>query len=144
MSLLQTYYPSQVDLKFNGIDLNSGLDPDSWIKVTRNSKKYTYIPSVDGGGARMLTSDNSARIEVKFMQTSPVNGLLFELVKEDDGANTQSIANFTFVDESGGALKYLKAVNCWISTPPDATYSDSMGSLTWEFTCEDLEVIFVE
>lgn len=138
MSLIQTYSPADVLLVFNGFDLNSGLDPDSWIRVTRNTPKYSYIPSVDSGGARMLTSDNSAKIELKLMQTSSVNRILFALEKNDDGTDPLSISQFTFSDEVNGGMAYQKANNCWISKSPDTTYSDSMENLTWEFTCEEL------
>ena len=141
MALIQTYKPSDVELVFAGFSLNSGLDPDSWVKVTRNAPKYSYVPSVDGGGARMLTSNGSAKIELKLMQTSDVNRILFALEKADDGTLSASISQFTFKDTVMGGMAWQKANNCWISKTPDTVYSDGMGSLTWEFTCEEIVTI---
>lgn len=140
--LLKSYTPATVSITYgDGFELNSGVDPSSWITIKPNSEKFKYIPSVDGGGARMLTSDLSATISVNLMQVSEVNRILFSLVNSDNGENLTSFTNFTFEEPDGqGGLSYLTARNCWISKIPDIDYSDKMGSITWEFTCTDLEV----
>ena len=127
---IYTYSPKDVLISFDGINLSSGLDPDSSVVVKRNAKKYSYVPDISGqGGARLLTSDNSAIIEVNFWQNSTVNELLFQKYREDDGQNTKSIASFTFKGEPNGGMAYQKANFVWISASPDTTYQDSLSSL---------------
>ena len=138
---IYTYAPVDVEIVFDGEIITFGLDPDSSITVKRNAKKYSYVPDISGqGGARLLTSDNSAIIEVNFWQNSSVNSILFKKYREDDGQNIGSISSFTFKDTAGG-MAYQKANNVWISASPDTIYQDSITSLKWEFTASDLTTI---
>ena len=133
-----TYAPVDVEIVFDKVNLTFGLDPDSSVTVKRNAKKYSYVPDISGqGGARLLTSDNSAIIEVNFWQNSGVNSILFQKYREDDGNNPNSIASFTFKDTAGG-MAHQKATNVWISASPDTIYQDSISSLKWEFTTSEL------
>lgn len=139
---IYTYSPKDVEFTFDGINLASGIDPDSSVTVKRSAKKYSYVPDISGlGGARLLTSNNSAIIEVNLWQNSTVNELLFEQYKLDDGQNTNSIASFTFKGKAVGGMSYQKATHVWISASPDTIYQDSLTSLKWEFTASDLTTI---
>jgi len=145
-NFLETYRPQEVSFVFNGLDLTTGLDPTSHVVVRRNTKKYSYVPDIggEGRGARLLNSDNSATITVKLFSTSQVHKFLYELYKEDDGTNPNSISSFTFNDERNNGMAYQKATNVWISDQQEVDYSDTVGSIAWEFTASDLQPIFVE
>jgi hypothetical protein len=140
---LETYRPEEISFVFNGIDLTSGLDPNSHVVVRRNAKKYSYVPSIDGGGvgARLLNADTSATITVKIWSTSVVHKLLYNEYRDDDGTNPNSISSFTFNDKRNNGMAYQKATNVWISNQPEVNYSDELDSLTWEFTTSDLKTI---
>ena len=143
---LETYRPDEVSFIFNGLDLTTGLDPNSHVVVRRNTKKYTFVPDIggEGHGARLLNSDSSATIIVKLFSTSQVHKFLYELYKEDDGLNSGSISSFTFNDKRNNGMAYQKATNVWIADQQEVDYSDHVKSLSWEFMASDLQPIFVE
>ena len=145
-SFLETYRPEEVSFVFNGLDLTTGLDPNSHVVVRRNTKKYTFVPDIggEGRGARLLNSDNSCTITVKIFSTSLVHKFLYEMYKEDDGSNADSISAFTFNDERNNGMAYQKATNVWIADQQEVDYSDEVKSISWEFIASDLQPIYVE
>ena len=138
---LETYRPDEVSFIFNGLDLTTGLDPNSHVVVRRNTKKYTFVPDIggEGHGARLLNSDNSATIIVKLFSTSQVHKILYKLYKEDDGNNSGSISSFTFNDKRNNGMAYQEATNVWIADQQEVDYSDQVKSISWEFMASDLQ-----
>lgn len=139
---LETYRPEEVSFIFNGLDLTTGLDPNSHVVVRRNAKKTSYVPSIDGDGvgARLFNADTSATIQVKIFSTSLVHRLLYKMYKEDDGNNPDSISSFTFADDKYNGMAYQKATNVWIADQQEVDYSDNVKSIMWEFIASDLQV----
>ena len=140
---LETYRPEEVSFVFKGIDLTTGLDPNSHVVVRRNTKKYTFVPDIGGGGngARLLNSDNSATITVKIFSTSQVHKMLYEMYYNDDGKTSGAIDVFTFNDKRNNGMAYQRATNVWISDQQEVDYSDEVKSITWEFTASNLEAV---
>lgn len=134
--LLKTYDPSKIDIVFNGININSGVAPDTFISVSRNEDTWTLVVGSDGTGARTKNSNISGTVEITLMQNSPVNALLAASALTDENSDANIISNLTINDPSGSLI--LSAVDCWIRKVADQDLGKEQNTRTWMFEAHKL------
>lgn len=136
--ILTTYDPKEVSITWNGIPINSGIAPDSFLTMAREEDAFTKTVAANGTVARTRNADKTGTVEIMLMQNSPINALLSAAALADEnGVDTISI--ITVFDPSGSLIAV--ANDAWIRKIPDQELSKEYGERTWMFDCAELQII---
>lgn len=141
MALLKTYSLADCQFAWNGIDMNSGVGPDSVLTVSRDFDAITTSSNAAGDNANTRNVNKKGTIEFTLMKNSDVNRLLMTdaVAFENAAGGDEYFFNFTVVDPSDPTQ--LTAINCWIVKIPDHSKANEAGEVTWSFGCDQLEFI---
>jgi hypothetical protein len=124
---------NEVKVIFATVAIEGWADGDV-LTLTREADVFGDQAGVGGSVARYKTNDNRATITVSLMATSPVNAALSAIFTADLYApGGAGIGAFTIVDLNGTSL--YTAGSCWISRPPDPTWSNEPRERVWTFRC---------
>ena len=131
-----TFRPQEVTAAFNGVPI-SGFAPGTFISWTRNNDSYNIAVGSAGEAGRASSGDRSGRVTITLLQTSPVNGVLSALAKQDEDSG-DGVGLLAIVDLSGATL--IKAESAWITKPADGEMSNEVTNREWIFETDVLEV----
>lgn len=141
MAILKTYSPKEVVISWNGVNINSGIAPDTFITVSRDEDAFNKVVGADGTVARTRNSNRSGTIEISLMQNSDVNKALMAQALLDEAEGGEIISTLSIADPSDPTGVFLTtALDCWIKKIPDMEYSGDYGTRTWAFDCADLSI----
>lgn len=141
MAVLKTYDPKQVAITFDGININSGIAPDTFLTIARDEDAFFKTAGADGTIARTRNANRSGTIEVTLMQNSEVNKLLMAKALADENDEVDILDTISINDPSDPTGVFLMtAKSCWIKKVPDIEYGKEYGTRTWMFDCADLSI----
>lgn len=141
MALLETYDPKSVAISFNGLNINSGIAPDTFLTISRDEDAFSKVVGADGTVARTRNANRSGSIEITLMQNSEVNKALMAKALLDETSGTDIIDTVAVADPADPTGVFLMvAKSCWIKKVPDIEYGKEYGTRTWMFDCADLSI----
>ncbi len=139
MGALKDYNPKEVNITWDGIDLNKGIIVGTFITVARNTRTFTLNVGADGGGTRIRSNDKSAVITLSQRKGSETNSLLTDRLIDEELPNPIThVAPMTIKDNSGNTLHESPQV--WLDGPPDDAFGTDEETVEWTFLCLDLSV----
>lgn len=129
---MKLYNLKKIAITFGAVVLNQHFAEDGALAIAKNSADFMLVMSADGKGTRYVTNDDSAKMTLKLMQTSPLNAILSAIRAADKLApNGAGISPWTCKDNLGTSL-YL-AAEAFLSTPPNPEFNKSPTSREWLF-----------
>ena len=135
---MKIYDPAEVIVTFGGADIE-GFAPGSFITVEQNADAFAIVVGNRGDVARSKTSNRTARITVRLMQTSQSNDLLSTAHNLDLNApNGAGVAPITVRDAATGSAFYA-ATEAWVVRAPTANFDSTDTPREWVFECARLE-----
>lgn len=141
-SLLKTYSPKDVEITFNGKNINSGIAPDTFLTVSRDEDAFAKTVGADGTVARTRNANKSGSIELTLMQNSEIHKKLMILAAADEASKGEVIGAFAVKDPSDVTGTWLMvAAKCWIKKVPDMEYGKEYGTRTWLFDVAELGIV---
>ncbi len=134
---VQHYDPKSITIIFGPV-LMSGFAPDTFLMVEKNVDIFSLQVGADGEACRTRSRNNSARMTVTLMQSSPVNDLLSALHEVDRAAPSGSgCLPFLVKDLVGRSL--FAAELSWIVKPAPAEFGVEAGTREWVIETADLQ-----
>lgn len=128
----ETYDPKLYTVIVAAIPVDAAAYADGeFIKVERDTDKFTDVAGTGGGVARAKQHDDRATVTLTLLQTDPMNAVLSTLANLD--ANTdggQGVGPFALNDR-GGLSKYA-AAKSWISRMPDVVLDKGVTARVWK------------
>lgn len=141
MALLKTYDPKAVAISWVGININSGIAPDTFLTVSRDEDSFFKTIGADGTAARTRNANRSGTIEITLMQNSEINKTLMAAALLDEEGGTDQLGTISIVDPADPTgTMLMTALNCWVKKIPDIEYAKEYGTRTWMFDCANLSI----
>ena len=130
---VRTYRPKDISFILGGYEVG-GFES---ITATIVPEKFKIIKGIRGQHTRVKTFDQSGEIQIRLLQTSPMNDLLSDILNADIAQQAGRLA-IQLKDRSGDSLIISDSAFI-MGLPSDITYSDGLNSRVWTIrmlTCE--------
>lgn len=119
------------------IDAEAYADGE-FIKLERDTDKFTDVAGTGGGVARARQHDDRATFTLTLLQTSKVNAILSTLYNLDaNGEGEAGVGPFLLKDRGG--LSLYAAASCWIARAPDVTLDKGVTARVWKIRIAKLK-----
>lgn len=129
---METYDPKLYTVIVAAVPVDAEAYADGeFIKLERDTDKFTDVAGTGGGVARAKQHDDRATCTLTLLQTSPMNAVLSTLANLD--ANTdggQGVGPFALKDRGGSTAH--AASKCWIARMPDVTLEKGVTARQWK------------
>jgi len=132
---IQTYSPDEVDIYLAILYQVTDFSPGSLLSISRDEKYYNTTKGALGGVERTKVVDNTHTITISLSQTSPSNSVLNALATLDRYSGNGMFPIFA-KDNSGNSI--FLASECWIDTPPEASYTTGIETREWTIKAHNL------
>lgn len=119
--------PQQITLTFKGYEI-SGFADGAFITAARAEDTWSINVGAQGDVVRVLNRNTSGTIVVTLQQTSMSNGILSQILEEDEQFLT-GVGDVMLKDLSGETL--IHGEEAWIMKPADAGYAKELESREW-------------
>jgi len=97
----------------------------TFVKVARDGDSWTHVTSVDNFATRVHSANDSGKITLTLLQSSPSNDILTAVYNRDKSLkNSSGLFTITVKDGSGRSLDF--AQEAYISTYPERSYDQSL------------------
>jgi hypothetical protein len=130
------YNSAKVLFAFSTV-LAKELAAGEFCTIVYNSDQFTLVMGADGKGTRSPTNDNSAKITLKLMQSSPINAALSAILNTDLLLGNGSGIGPLAVRDGSGFSAY-GAESAWITKWPDVSFDITAKERVWVFETDDL------
>ncbi len=101
-----------------------------FIKLERDSQKYTDEVGTDGQVLRIKMFDDRATVTFTTMQEAAINSVLSTLYQADvNSDNGAGVGAFLLKNRAG--LTIHEAQECWVAKLPDVTLSNGVTNRPW-------------
>lgn len=138
---VRSYDPKMILTTVGALPM-TGFADGTFLKVEMNEDAFSLQVGADGEAARSRSNNNSAKITITLLQTSPANDLLSALYASDRLIPGRTgIVPLMIKDLLGTTL--FAAVSCWITKVAPAEYAKEAGSREWVLETDDLQVAYV-
>jgi len=121
---------------FGGLILSGFADGDNVVEIVPNQEMFALMVGAKGDTTRTQTSDESARITVNLLQTSPSNKDL-EAIHFADKETGAGILPLQIVNLDDDATYFCSTA--WIIAPPTITLGQNPNAVSWVFEVEKVE-----
>lgn len=132
-----SYYAKNLTFVLNGIRATRFVK-ESFIDIRYSAPRVELVTGCDGEQARLVGSDESARIRLHLMQNSPFNKVLDALSKID--RFTKNGVAALFIREGGAGTVYTSA-GVWVVKSPDKSFGMKATGFEWELEAGTLECL---
>ena len=132
--LLTTYDPKEVYIAWDGVELNAGFAPNTFLNIRPDATTFKSYNGIGGTVARTVNAIQTGTVTVKLLQNSDANK---QLMSKLNGAvvvgDTQArdLAPLTVSDNSNTIL--VKLEDCYIETIPEFSLGKEYTSVEWTF-----------
>lgn len=138
--LEKTYSPEDVNIYFNGVNINSGIAEGTFLTVVRDEDAYFKYTGAGGDVARTRNANKGGQITLTLMQTSEVNRELMRLALADE-LGAEIVGTISIQDPSDPLGSFmLIAHSAWIMKIPDAEFAKEYGTREWTFDVAFLDI----
>lgn len=119
------------------IDAEAYADGE-FIKLERDTDKFTDVAGTGGGVARARQHDDRATFTLTLLATSKANALLSTLYNLDANSDGEAgVGPFLLKDRGGQSIHSAQA--CWIARPPDVTLDKGVPMRAWKIRIAKLK-----
>lgn len=122
-----TYDFKQVVVIFNGFQIQ-GYAEGAEVSIEYNEDMFTLQVGADGPGTRSKSNNESGRVTLPLMQSSPSNDVLSAFADADRLSNAGT-GPLLIKDVSGRSL--FTAEQAWIVKKPAANYGNEASAREW-------------
>lgn len=135
---MATYDPSLYTLVVAGIPIPpDGYADGEFIKVERDSQKFTDTSGTDGSVFRAKNLDRRATCTFSTTQGAKINAVLSTLLLADlNSDNEAGVGPFLLKDRNG--LTVHESDRCWIAKDPDVSLDRNPTARPWMIRIESL------
>jgi hypothetical protein len=110
----------------------------TFVKVSRDSDTWTHVTSVDNFATRVHSANDSGKITLTLMQSSPSNDILTAVYNRDKALkNSSGLFTITVKDGSGRSVDF--AQEAYISNFPERDYDQTLSNREWVISCTNLQ-----
>lgn len=120
----QTYSPKLVIISFLGVNL-TGFADGTFLTIAKNDDAMKLKVGADGESAVAISADESGKVTVTLLNTSPSNDFL------SLQANLRARGPLQAKDLSGRMLSGTD--DAWVSKVADVNKSKEIETTTWQF-----------
>lgn len=135
--MMRTWDPGRFNLVIFG-SLITGFADGTFIKIERNADTFTKVVGADGRVARARMRDNSARVTITLLHTSPSNDVL-SAAAAADRLTGSGVGAFLITDLNG--TTEASAPNAWIAKPAAIERGKEIGNAEWVIDVDDLDEV---
>lgn len=135
--MMRTWDPGRFNLVLFGAQI-TGFADGTFIKVERNADTFTKVVGADGRVARARMRDNSARVTITLLHTSPSNDVLSAAAAADRLAGN-GVGAFLITDLNG--TTEASAPNAWVAKPAAIERGKEIGNAEWVIDVDDLDEV---
>ena len=136
--MARIYDPADVIVTVGHNDLE-GFAPGSFVTITYNADAFATVVGARGDVTRSKSSNRTARVTVRLMQTSPSNDLLSTIHNLDlSSPNGAGVFTLAIRDSATGRSVYA-AVSAWIVKFPDTNFDATDTPREWVIETDRLE-----
>lgn len=133
--MVYTYDPKIFSIIVGG-KIISGFADGTFIKLERNQQAFQLKMGTDGEGTRAKSNDNSGKITITLMQSSPSNDDLSSFAIADQLANEGVVPVFI---KDGSGRTAASAATAWVQKLPDSEFSNEAQSRAWILETDGLD-----
>lgn len=127
---VRVYDADQVSVIIGAILVEDGYDDGEFLTIEFNEEMFNTKKGTDGSVTRSKNNDNTARMILKLMSSSPSNLALSALATTDLLApNGAGIVPITVRDRSGSTI--YTGQEAWISARPAASFDREATTREW-------------
>lgn len=130
MARISTYSPKDVIILLGGFYEITGYAEDTFIGISKDTKPFDAMKSMDGEQARIYRKDEGYTVEITLAQSSVSNNVLSAIHNID--VATQMGKMPLLIKDTKGSTTFF-AGTAWIERIPDVTFGSSLGTRTWTF-----------
>jgi hypothetical protein len=110
----------------------------TFVKVARDSDTWTHVTSVDNFATRVHSANDSGKITLTLLQSSPSNDVLTAVYNRDKQMkNSSGLFTITVKDGSGRSVDF--AQEAYISSFPERDYDQTLSNREWVISCTNLQ-----
>lgn len=110
--------------------ISEGFSEDDHLSIEYTSDGYTKTTGVDGYTGRARIADESARVTISLLQTSPANLILETIYQLDRNTPAGAGVGFFSINDINGPTIY--AARCaWIAKRPDPAWGRDIKTRDW-------------
>lgn len=110
----------------------------SFVKIARDSETWMHVTSVDNFATRVHSANDSGKVTLTLLQSSPSNDVLTALYNRDKQLkNSSGLFTITVKDGSGRSLDF--AQEAYISTFPERSYDQALSNREWVISATNLQ-----
>jgi len=129
---METYNPDDVKMSL-GTTAITGVMDGTFITIEPNAPVWKKKVGAQGNVARTRVEDESYRITITLMGSSPSNKDLTGILKSDKATGSGQLP-FLMEDKSGEDSFF--ATNAWIEGRPSFSKADDITPVVWIIDCE--------
>jgi len=141
--ILGSYSPESVTVVLGNSNFShvvNGFIEGSFISVTRENPHATLYTGADLSNARVIRRNKGGTININLHQASESNDVLsYLLQKDEEDASGTWLFSVTIKDELGRSTFHSPV--CFISTPPDASFSTDLSDRGWVIQCVSIDQV---
>lgn len=135
---VRTYNPKDFVLAFGGVPLTGFIDGDA-IEFEFDEDSFTKVTGLDGQVARFRLNNDSAKLTVKLMSTSPSNDYLSALSLADR-ITGEGVREVLLKQLNGNTAVFSQSA--WIMKPPALTIGKEIPEMEWVLDLADTEFFY--
>jgi hypothetical protein len=129
---MATYDPKLFTVVVASIPVDTEAYADGeFLKVERDTDKFTDVSGTGGGVARAKQWDDRATVTLTLLQTAAFNAVLSALYNLDVNSDGEAGVGAFLMKDRGGTTLY-QANKCWISRAPDVTLDRGITARVWK------------
>ena len=132
--LITTYDPKEVYIAWDGVELNSGFAPNTFLNVKPDANTFKTYNGIGGTVARTINSIQTATVTIKLLQNSDANKQLMTKLNNSvviNDTQARDLAPLTVTDRSNTLL--VKLEDCYIETIPEFSLGKEYTEVEWQF-----------
>jgi len=133
---VRSYDAKLVTGSFAGVAF-SGLADGTFLSIEYNEDIYALLVGADGEATRSRSNNNSGRVTLTLLSTSPTNSALSALFQLDaNTAGATGTGPLLIKDQSGSTV--IAAEVAWITKIPTVEFGREGTSREWVFETDNL------
>lgn len=133
---MPSWDPQQITLSFKGYEISGFMD-GTFITAARAEDTWSISVGAQGDVVRVLNRNTSGTIVVTLQQTSMSNGILSQILAEDEQFYT-GIGDVQIKDLRGNTL--IHGEEAWVMKPADAGFGKELEAREWTLLVSKLDM----
>ena len=139
MGTLKKYDPKQVLMTWDGLDLNVGIAPDTFVTLARTERNALLNTGADGRSTMVIVNNRTGTVQITYRQGSTTNSTLSSKNLQDESElGIKNIGMLQVKNFNGDAI--FNDPEAFLDGPPDIEYGVGEANITWTWLCPNLKM----